>query len=251
MLDLDWLMAQQGRAPPSRALTARRAARREELAELRREEALRQPQKRKGLYRILKRVRSSNAAATQQHSMLVHNDTMTLSHNALLAALSLSLLAAVFSGSTRCCGCGCRVCVRFVCEVSDTHAACSSRRCCCRCLPACLLQAVVREKSTTDSKKLGVLVEGQRVRVVSSRQRDGVERCKVALPPGIKGERGWVSLVRILSLSVSLSLRTCAPALLPRCSLRVAMCHCGNFCRGCCFCLCLCYLSCPTNTQPV
>eukprot|EP01046_Picozoa_sp_COSAG06_P090210 COSAG06_NODE_36551_length_445_cov_2.959538_1_plen_74_part_01 len=58
---------------------------------------------------------------------------------------------------------------------------------------ACLLQAVVREKSTTDSKKLGVLVEGQRVRVVSSRQRDGVERCKVALPPGIKGERGWVS----------------------------------------------------------
>jgi hypothetical protein len=75
MLDLDWLMAQQGRAPPSRALTARRAARREELAELRREEALRQPQKRKGLYRILKRVRSSNAAATQQHSMLVHNDT--------------------------------------------------------------------------------------------------------------------------------------------------------------------------------
>jgi hypothetical protein len=82
------------------------------------------------------------------------------------------------------------------------------------CLPACLLQAVVREKSTTDSKKLGVLVEGQRVRVVSSRQRDGVERCKVALPPGIKGERGWVSLVRILSLSVSLSahLRTCAAA---------------------------------------
>jgi len=83
-------------------------------------------------------------------------------------------------------------------------------------LPACLLQAVVREKSTTDSKKLGVLVEGQRVRVVSSRQRDGVERCKVALPPGIKGERGWVSLVRVLSLCLSLSL--CAPAQL-RCCL--------------------------------
>lgn len=56
-------------------------------------------------------------------------------------------------------------------------------------------QAVVREKSTTDSKKLGVLVEGQRVKVVSSRERDGAERCKIVLPPGIKGDRGWVSLV--------------------------------------------------------
>ena len=56
-------------------------------------------------------------------------------------------------------------------------------------------QAVVRDKSTTDSKKLGILGEGQRIKVVSSRERDGVERCKIGLPADIKGERGWVSLV--------------------------------------------------------
>lgn len=38
-------------------------------------------------------------------------------------------------------------------------------------------------------------MEGQRVRVLKSRERNGVERCKIVLPPGIKGESGWVSVV--------------------------------------------------------
>lgn len=44
-------------------------------------------------------------------------------------------------------------------------------------------------------KKLGALVEGRRVRVLKSGERNGVERCKLALPPGIRGDSGWVSLV--------------------------------------------------------
>jgi len=58
-----------------------------------------------------------------------------------------------------------------------------------------LRRAAVRSKANTDSKRLGNLVEGQRVEVLTSRERNGVERCKVVLPPGIKGDCGWVSLV--------------------------------------------------------
>ena len=51
------LLRNQGRAPPSRALAARRLARKEQLEELLRQEALKRPQKRKGMYRLLKKVR--------------------------------------------------------------------------------------------------------------------------------------------------------------------------------------------------
>jgi hypothetical protein len=122
-------------------LAARRLVRKEELEELRRQEALKRPQKRKGMYRLLKKVLS------------------VFTHFGHLACIIMPDKVAVITTATAC------------------------------------KQAVVRDKSTTDSKKLGVLGVGQRIKVVSSRERDGVERCKVVLPPEIKGERGWVSLV--------------------------------------------------------
>jgi hypothetical protein len=51
------LLRNQGRAPPSRALAARRLVRKEQLEEMQRQEALKRPLKRKGMYRLLKKVR--------------------------------------------------------------------------------------------------------------------------------------------------------------------------------------------------